>query len=104
MDMACNHHAPDTVDPGAQPPAPAASHSPHWFSSSPLGQCKIPSHHREALTQVPEEPHSIPDTMHLFSTAERDSRQPQAPRDLPPPPTLCHPSRATKGGTPPPFI
>ena len=51
-------------------------HSPQWFSSSPPGQCRMPSHQREGLTQVPEEPHSIPE--HPSSTCretEGDAHQ-----------------------------
>lgn len=69
---------PRTVSPGQggacpRPSAPSPD-SPHWVSSSPLGQFRTPSHHCEAVTQVPEEPHSIPDTEHLSSTC-RDGRE-----------------------------
>lgn len=59
---------------GCTAPHAQSCHSPHRFSSSPLGQCRIPSHHWEALVQIPELPHSIRDPMHLFSTC-RDRRE-----------------------------
>ena len=59
-------------------------HSPQRFSSSPPGQCRMPSHQREGLTQVPEEPHSSPE--HPSSTCretEGDTHQAEKPRKPP---------------------
>lgn len=59
-------------------------HLPQRFSSSPPGQCRMPSHQREGLTQVPEEPHSNPE--HLSSTCretEGDAHQAENPRKPP---------------------
>lgn len=56
-------------------------HLPQRFSSSPLGQCRMPSHQREGLTQVPEELHSIPEhSSSTFRETEGDAHQAEKPR------------------------